>query len=133
MIDKPLAFGLEARVPFLDVRSIALAMGIPADWKLHGSRVPKALLRQSFADDLPAEIVNRPKEEFSKGAGSSDLIDQCAETEISDQEFLSECRRLKQEWDYELQNKETLYYYRIIREFYDDKWLLPIMGKSRSL
>lgn len=128
-----MAFGLEARVPFLDVRSIALAMGIPADWKLHCSRVPKALLRQSFAEDLPAEIVNRPKEKFSKGAGSSDLIDQCAETEISDQEFLSECRRLKQEWDYELQNKEALYYYKIIREFYDDKWLLPIMGKSRSL
>jgi asparagine synthase (glutamine-hydrolysing) len=123
-----MAFGLEARVPFLDVRSVSLAMGIPADWKLHRSRTPKALLRRSFAEDLPLEIVNRPKEKFSKGAGSSDLITQCA-----DAEFLSERQRLKKEWDYELQNKETLYYYKVIREFYDDEWILPTMGNSRSL
>ncbi|MBN2119216.1 MAG: asparagine synthase B [Anaerolineales bacterium] len=128
-----MAFGLEARVPFLDVQSVSLAMGIPAGWKLHRSRAPKALLRQSFVEDLPLEIINRPKEKFSKGAGSSDLITQCADAEISDQEFLSERERLKQEWDYELQNKETLYYYRMIREFYDDEWILPTMGKSRSL
>jgi asparagine synthase (glutamine-hydrolysing) len=128
-----MAFGLEARVPFLDVQSISLAMGIPAAWKLHRSRTPKSLLRQSFADDLPDEIVNRPKQKFSMGAGSSDLITQHADIEISDQEFSSECQRLKQEWGYELQNKETLYYYGITREFYDDEWILPTMGSSRSL
>ncbi len=128
-----MAFGLEARVPFLDVQSISLAMGIPADWKLHHSRTPKALLRQSFAKDLPREIVNRPKEKFSAGAGSSQLINQWAEAEISDHEFSSERQRLKKEWDYELQNKETLYYYRMMSEFYDDEWILPLMGKSRSL
>jgi asparagine synthase (glutamine-hydrolysing) len=128
-----MAFGLEARVPFLDVQSVSLAMGIPADWKLHHARLPKALLRRSFADDLPEEIVSRPKEKFSKGAGSSDLITRCAETEISDQEFSAECQRLKKEWDYELQNKEALYYYQMIREFYDDEWILPTMGSSRSL
>lgn len=128
-----MAFGLEARVPFLDVEAVSLAMGIPADWKLHRSRIPKALLRQSFAGDLPKEIVNRPKEKFSKGAGSSDLIIQCADHEISDQEFSSEYQRFKQEWDYELQNKEALYYYQMIREFYDDECILPTMGSSRSL
>jgi asparagine synthase (glutamine-hydrolysing) len=128
-----MAFGLEARVPFLDVRSVSLAMGIPADWKLHYERAPKALLRKSFADDLPDEIVNRPKEKFSMGAGSSNLITQQADIEISDQEFSSVRRRLNQEWDYGLQNKETLYYYKIMREFYEDEWILPTMGSSRSL
>ena len=128
-----MAFGLEARVPFLDVQSVSLAMGIPADWKMHHSRTPKALLRQSFVDNLPEEIINRPKEKFSKGAGSSDLITQRAETEISDREFSSEHQRLKQDWDYELQNKEALYYYRIMRDFYNDEWILPNMGNSRSL
>ena len=128
-----MAFGLEARVPFLDVQSVSLAMGIPADWKMHHSRTPKALLRQSFVDNLPEEILNRPKEKFSKGAGSSDIITQRAETEISDGEFSSERQRLKQDWDYKLQNKEALYYYRIMREYYNDEWILPNMGNSRSL
>lgn len=128
-----MAFGLEARVPFLDVKSVSLAMGIPADWKLHNGRIPKALLRQSFANDLPRQIVNRPKAKFSKGAGSSELIAQEAIAKIIDQEFESERDRLKKDWDYNLQNKEALYYYRILREFYDDEWILPTMGNSRSL
>ncbi len=128
-----MAFGLEARVPFLDVKSVALALGFPPSWKLHNGRVPKHLLRQAFAADLPAEIVNRPKQKFSSGAGSSDLIAQMAETEIPDDEFQSESRRMKSEWDYDLQNKEALYYYKTLRGFYDDKWIFPTMGKSRSL
>ena len=128
-----MAFGLEARVPFLDVKSISLAMGIPANWKLHQERVPKHLLRQSFADDLPEQIVNRPKAKFSKGAGSSELIAQEAVEKITDQEFSSERDRLKKDWGYNLQNKEALYYYRVLREHYSDEWILPTMGKSRSL
>ncbi|HUF00147.1 MAG TPA: asparagine synthase B [Anaerolineales bacterium] len=128
-----MAFGLEARVPFLDVQSISLAMGIPADWKLHHEHAPKALLREAFAGDLPAEIVNRPKQKFSSGAGSSNLITQYADIQISDPEFHSERQRLKVEWDYELQNKETLYYYQLLREFYEDESILPSMGNSRSL
>jgi asparagine synthase (glutamine-hydrolysing) len=128
-----MAFGLEARVPFLDVQSISLAMGIPADWKLHQQQAPKALLRKAFAEDLPEEIVNRPKQKFSSGAGSSDLITRHADIEISDHDFHSERRRLENEWDYNLPNKEALYYYRILRDFYDDESILPTMGSSRSL
>jgi len=128
-----MAFGLEARVPFLDVQSLSLAMGIPASWKLHEKRLPKALLRRAFSGDLPDEIVNRPKAKFSKGAGSSELIAQQAVEKISDREYLCECKRLKREWNYDLHSKESLYYYRILREFYDDQWILPTMGKSRSL
>ena len=128
-----MAFGLEARVPFLDVESVALALGFPAAWKLHNERVPKHLLRQAFVNDLPMNIVNRPKQKFSKGAGSSDLIAEIAEHKISDLEFESESRRLKKQWDYNLQNKEALYYYRGTREYYDDSLLFPTMGHSRSL
>ena len=128
-----MAFGLEARVPFLGVESVSLAMGIPPSWKLHEDRAPKALLRHAFSEDLPDEIVNRPKAKFSKGAGSSELILQQALDEISDTEFSSERQRLKDDWDYTLQNKEALYYYRVLRGFYDDQWILPTMGSSRSL
>jgi asparagine synthase (glutamine-hydrolysing) len=128
-----MAFGLEARVPFLDVESVALALGFPPAWKLHSDRVPKHLLRQAFVADLPENIVNRPKQKFSKGAGSSDILAELAEREISDGEFASEGARLKEDWDYTLPNKEALYYYRTIREHYDDMFLFGTMGHSRSL
>jgi len=128
-----MAFGLEARVPFLDVESVSLALGFPPHWKLHNGRVPKHLLRQAFVNDLPENIVNRPKEKFSKGAGSSDLLGEIANREISDSEFESESVRLKKDWDYQLKNKEALYYYKAIREHYDDAFLFRTMGHSRSL
>lgn len=128
-----MAFGLEARVPFLDVKTVSLALSLPPEWKMHDQRVPKQLLRQAFADDLPRDILNRPKQKFSSGAGSSDLVSQLAEAEISDEAFAVESARLKGTWEYSLQNKEALYYYRIMHGMHADEWIFPTMGKSRSL
>ena len=128
-----MAFGLEARVPFLDVRSVALGLGFPARWKVHQKKPAKFLLRQAFSSDLPDDIVNRPKQKFSKGAGSSNVIAQTAEREISNAEFHSELAWLHYYGNYRLPNKEALYYYRILRQSYEDKWILPVMGRSRSL
>ncbi len=129
----PMAFGLEARVPFLDVKSVALGLGLPAQWKVHHDRPAKFLLRQAFSTDLPGEIVNRPKQKFSRGAGSSDVIAQVAEREISHNDFQSEVARLLYYWNYHLPNREALYYYRILHDFYRDEWIFPTMGHSRSL
>jgi asparagine synthase (glutamine-hydrolysing) len=128
-----MAFGLEARVPFLDVKSVALGLGLPARWKIHQNKPAKFLLRQAFSTDLPDEIVNRPKQKFSKGAGSSDTVAEIADREIPNAEFHSERAWFYYYGDYRLPNKEVLYYYRILRRFYEDKWILPAMGQSRSL
>lgn len=128
-----MAFGLEARVPFLDVKSVALGLGLPAKWKVHQNKPAKFLLRQAFSTDLPDEIVNRPKQKFSKGAGSSDVVAEIADREIPNAEFHSERAWFYYYGDYRLPNKEALYYYRILRQFYEDKWILPTMGRSRSL
>jgi asparagine synthase (glutamine-hydrolysing) len=131
-------FGLEARVPFLDVESIAYALALPAAWKMvqrtpGGERVEKALLRNAFAGRLPDEIVRRPKQKFSHGAGSSNLITEHAAAAISDQEFAAESERLHRCWRYRLPNKEGLYYYRILADSYPDDWIFATMGVSRSL
>jgi asparagine synthase (glutamine-hydrolysing) len=128
-----MAFGLEARVPFLDLRSIALGLGIPAEWKIHRNRPAKYLLRRAFSADLPKEIINRPKQKYSKGAGSSEVIAKVMEDEITSEELNSERARLLYQWNYRLPNKEALYYYRILREYYKDRWIFPTMGHSRSL
>jgi asparagine synthase (glutamine-hydrolysing) len=131
-------FGLEARVPFLDVDSIAYALALPAAWKLAGGgkgagRAEKALLRNAFAGRLPEHIVQRPKQKFSLGAGSSHLIEQYADEAVSDADFAAESSRLCADWGYTLANKEALYYYRCLAEVYPDAWIFATMGKSRSL
>jgi asparagine synthase (glutamine-hydrolysing) len=129
-----MAHGLEARVPFLDVDSVSLALSIPPEWKLQkDGRPAKDLLRRAYEGLLPDEIVYRPKMKFSKGAGSSDILAERAEEKISDADFRQEKKRLKDEWDYNLQNKEALVYYQMLREHYQDEWIMPNMGSSRSL
>jgi len=129
-----MAHGLEARVPFLDVDSVSTALSLPPEWKLQrNGRPAKDLLRRAYQDLLPEEIVYRPKMKFSKGAGSSDILAEHAECEVSDADFKAEKERLKDEWGYNLQNKETLLYYRMLHEHYQDKWIMPNMGQSRSL
>ena len=129
-----MAHGLEARVPFLDVDSVSLALSIPAEWKLQkNGRPAKDLLRRAYEGLLPDEIVNRPKMKFSKGAGSSDILAERGEEKVTDGDFKQEKERLQSDWDYNLQNKEALLYYRMLNEHYQDEWIMPNMGSSRSL
>lgn len=129
-----MAHGLEARVPFLDVDSVAMALSLPSKWKLHeNGRPAKALLRRAFEGLLPEEIVYRPKMKFSKGAGSSDILAERAEQKVSDAHFRQETKRLQREWEYTLPNKEALLYYEMLGEHYQDEWIMPNMGRSRSL
>jgi asparagine synthase (glutamine-hydrolysing) len=129
-----MAYGLEARVPFLDSGSVALALGLPAAWKLCGpDRPEKTLLRQAFADRLPAAIASRPKQKYAAGAGSANIMATLAEVRVSDAEFARERERLQARWNYRLANKEALHYYQVMRQFYRDEWILPEMGQSRSL
>jgi asparagine synthase (glutamine-hydrolysing) len=61
------------------------------------------------------------------------VLGRLANETISDEEFLSERGRLLFEWNYRLPNKEALYYYRILHQSYQDQWIFPTMGSSRSL
>ncbi len=66
------AWGIEARVPFLDREFLDLAMNInPQEKMITPQRMEKWILRNAFADLLPAEIVWRQKEQFSDGVGYS--------------------------------------------------------------
>ncbi|CAA6658823.1 unnamed protein product [Spirodela intermedia] len=72
------AWGLEARVPFLDKSFINIAMEIDPDWKMIRpdlGRIEKWVLRNAFDDEqnpfLPKHILYRQKEQFSDGVGYS--------------------------------------------------------------
>ena len=53
-----MAFGIEARVPFLDVRLVELAVRLPDRLRIdHGTT--KAILRRAMADRLPRDVLAR--------------------------------------------------------------------------
>jgi asparagine synthase (glutamine-hydrolysing) len=59
-----MAHSLEIRVPLVDHVLVERAAAADARWK-DGSGTPKALLVDALGDDLPSEVVNRPKMGFT--------------------------------------------------------------------
>ncbi|OMO56080.1 hypothetical protein CCACVL1_26775 [Corchorus capsularis] len=87
------AWGLEARVPFLDKDFINIAMSIDPEWKMIRpdlGRIEKWVIRNAFDDDqkpyLPKHILYRQKEQFSDGVGYSwiDGLKEHAEKQVTD-------------------------------------------------
>lgn len=108
-----MAYGVEARVPFLDRQVIALALRLPAAWKVAGPGVPeKRLLREAFAGWLPDDLLWREKTQFGDGSGASSVLRDAVEHDISEQELARERDAL----DPPLRTREELAYFRIWRE-----------------
>jgi len=64
------AWGVEARVPFLDLEFLDVAMGLdPAAKMARDGRMEKEILRRAFEGLLPEAILRRQKEQFSDGVG----------------------------------------------------------------
>ena len=63
-----MAHGVEARVPFLDLSVVELAMRLPLDLKLRDGQ-EKWIVRQAFADLLPGYVRQRPKNPMSYSSG----------------------------------------------------------------
>lgn len=87
------AWGVEARVPFLDRKFLDVAMAISPEIKMCGGaskKIEKRILREAFEGYLPDEILWRQKEQFSDGVGYSwiDSLKAYAAEQISDQEML---------------------------------------------
>lgn len=81
------AWGVEARVPFLDLEFLDVAMSVAtADKMVRDGRMEKHLLRTAFAGRLPDDVLWRQKEQFSDGVGYGwiDTLRATAERLVSD-------------------------------------------------
>jgi asparagine synthase (glutamine-hydrolysing) len=81
------AWGIEARVPFLDKEFLDVAMSIRTEDKMcGGGKIEKFILRDAFRGLIPDEILWRQKEQFSDGVGYNwiDSLKAHAEAEITD-------------------------------------------------
>jgi asparagine synthase (glutamine-hydrolysing) len=84
------AWGIEARVPFLDREFLDVAMAFDSEEKMiREGRIEKWALRHAFDGYLPDEILWRQKEQFSDGVGYSwiDSLRDWAESEVSDDQL----------------------------------------------
>jgi asparagine synthase (glutamine-hydrolysing) len=84
------AWGVEARVPFLDKEFLDVAMSInPADKLISEGRIEKQILREAFSELLPESIAWRQKEQFSDGVGYGwiDAIKDFTDDHVSDAEI----------------------------------------------
>jgi asparagine synthase (glutamine-hydrolysing) len=68
-----MAYGVEARVPFLDRRLVELAYSAPLRLKLRDG-VEKWLLRAAVDDLLPEYVAWRPKSRMAEGSGLFDRL-----------------------------------------------------------
>lgn len=124
------AYGIECRVPFLDRDMIRFAFSLPLEMKLGEDQMEKWILRRAFRNHLPEDIVHRRKSKFSEGCGSSHILTEIAEDQISDIEF---ARQADAMGEYAPRSKEELMYYRVYRLFYPSDSAHRAVGFSNSL
>ncbi|KAL8938097.1 MAG: hypothetical protein Q9216_004070 [Gyalolechia sp. 2 TL-2023] len=115
------AWGVEARVPFLDQEFIENAMGVdPAEKLISKHRIEKYIIRKAFdtSDEpdtqpyLPDHILWRQKEQFSDGVGYGwiDALKDNAEKNVSNEQM----NHPKAEWGSDVPDTKEAYWYRLI-------------------
>ncbi|KAF9738658.1 asparagine synthetase [Paraphaeosphaeria minitans] len=114
------AWGVEARVPFLDKQFLNVAMSIDPEEKLikRPERIEKYILRKAFdttdepetAPYLPDKILWRQKEQFSDGVGYGwiDALKDEAEKKVSEEDL----KNPKAEWGEDVPDSKEAYWYR---------------------
>ena len=107
------AWGVEARVPFLDKKFIDVAMTInPKDKMIKDNKIEKQILRDAFCNYLPNDILNRQKEQFSDGVGY-DWIDTLKD--ITNKEVSNDLlENAKHKFPIQTPKTKEEYYYRSI-------------------
>lgn len=109
------AWGVEARVPFLDKEFVDVAMRINPEAKMcKDGKIEKHILREGFEGYLPDEVLWRQKEQFSDGVGYSwiDTLKEFVSEQVSDQELAN----AKFKYPINTPDSKEAYYYRTIFE-----------------
>ncbi|MDC9564256.1 MULTISPECIES: asparagine synthase B [unclassified Pseudoalteromonas] len=109
------AWGVEARVPFLDKEFVDVAMRINPEAKMcKDGKIEKHILREGFDGYLPEEVLWRQKEQFSDGVGYSwiDTLKEFVNEQVSDQELAN----AKFKYPINTPDSKEAYYYRSIFE-----------------
>ena len=127
------AWGVEGRVPFLDKEFLDVAMRTNPDAKMcPGSTIEKKIVREAFADMLPAEIAWRQKEQFSDGVGYSwiDTLKKITSEAVSDEQMSHAAERFPINPPL---NKEEYYYRSIFAEHFPSESAARSVNQEASV
>ena len=127
------AWGIEGRVPFLDKEFLDVAMRTNPDAKMcPGSTIEKKIVREAFADMLPAEIAWRQKEQFSDGVGYSwiDTLKKITSEVVSDEQMAHAAERFPINPPL---NKEEYYYRSIFAEYFPSESAARSVNQEASV
>jgi asparagine synthase (glutamine-hydrolysing) len=129
-----MAWGLEARVPFLDLKFLESAIPVSPKYKIasrtpDSPRIEKYILRKAFADEvagenyLPEELLWRQKEQFSDGVGYNwiDHLKKITSERVSDDEVEGSGM-----------NKEAYYYMQIYKRLFPNRQGIIPRWKPRT-
>lgn len=116
-----MCWGVEARVPYLDVDFVNYAMSIdPADKLCGANRLPKQLLRDAYKEELPQSIIDRIRvdNQFGVSFEWADALKKHAEETVTDW-MLSNAKSL---FPYNPPTSKEAYLYRsIFSEHFPDQ------------
>ena len=126
--------GLEARLPFSDKELINYVMNISPMYKMiTKDRLEKYILRKAFENELPHDIIWRPKTAFSDGVSSTEnplyvQLQNMINKNITDAEFTMYNNKIRHNKPYD---KEALYYRQVFDSFFPYKeYVIPYYWKQ---
>ncbi|MGY0557321.1 MULTISPECIES: asparagine synthase B [unclassified Lysobacter] len=133
-----MAWGVEPRVPFLDVEFLEVAMRMDATAKMVGTRadgtrrIEKAVLREAFEGYLPDSILWRQKEQFSDGVGYGwiDGLKAHAAAQVSDREMAAAANRFPVNPP---QSREAYFYRRIFERLFPGEACAQTVPGGKSI
>jgi asparagine synthase (glutamine-hydrolysing) len=128
-----MAWGVEPRVPFLDVEFLDVAMKMDATAKMTaGRRMEKAVLREAFEGYLPYSILWRQKEQFSDGVGYGwiDGLKAYVASQVSDSDFAEAAARFPINPP---QSKEAYFYRSIFEQHFPDPACAATVPGGKSI
>ncbi len=117
-IGKSMNVSLES--PFLNDEIIKFAKEMPIELKVNNEnkkRWGKWILRKTFEEFIPSEIVWRPKSPMQDGAGTVGLT-KLFDAVISDNIFAQKKKKIQDEDGINIRTKESMHYYEIYKKMH---------------
>ncbi|MDR2707685.1 MAG: asparagine synthase C-terminal domain-containing protein [Nitrososphaerota archaeon] len=112
------SLGIEVKQPYLDPLFMDWAKKLPIKVKINmhnGEKYSKWLLRKTYEDALPQEVVWRPKAPLEAGTGTA-ALNSVFQKQYTDTEFGEKQKTILEADNVQIRDKEQLLYYESFRK-----------------
>ena len=124
-------FNISIQMPFIDENIISLVETLPINLLINqkdGIKFGKWILRKSFENDLPPNVIWRKKTPMQDGSGTTGLT-KLFDTIITDNIFKEKTKKIKNVDNITIRTKESLHYY----ELYKKNFKIPEYKDEKNL